>query len=204
MLLKIKTDSNHAVQGTTRALSSLSSLFTKHPLQNSSAIPNNKPRFQNPQNPHLLGPKDFEYFVRHQCKSGKLTLNDALTYFDKLIATQPSPLIQTFNFVLGSASKLKCNPDVFSIGLCKNHMSLVADKLLTEMEENGRLPDSISYNVVIHGLLREKEVEKAMNRLEQMRKRNFSADDGVTSMLLRLAVKDEQCRAALESLPDVI
>ncbi|GMJ01930.1 hypothetical protein HRI_003862300 [Hibiscus trionum] len=161
MLLKIKTDSNHAVQGTTRALSSLSSLFTKHPLQNSSAIPNNKPRFQNPQNPHLLGPKDFEYFVRHQCKSGKLTLNDALTYFDKLIATQPSPLIQTFNFVLGSASKLKCNPDVFS-------------------------------------MYRKLNVEGIKPNL------NFSADDGVTSMLLRLAVKDEQCRAALESLPDVI
>jgi len=54
--------------------------------------------------------------------------------------------------------------------------------LIVQMEEKGCLPDSISFSIMIQGLLRGKEAHKAMQLLDEMRKRN----------LLHLAVEDEQ------------
>ncbi|KAK8308359.1 hypothetical protein V6Z12_D02G052600 [Gossypium hirsutum] len=144
------------------------------------------------------------------CKHGHI--EEALDLFHSLESTNKKPSIEHFSILIDGmwrAGKSEEARKMFTEisekgGLCKQSMSLEANKLLMEMEEKGCVPDSISFNTLIHGLLREKEVEKAMNRLEEMRRRNFSADEGVTSLLLRLAMKDKQCRAALESLPDVI
>lgn len=61
-------------------------------------------------------------------------------------------------------------------------MWLEAGKLFVQMEEKRCLPDSISFKIMIQGLLREKEAHKAVQLLDEMRKRN----------LLQLAVEDEQ------------
>lgn len=79
-----------------------------------------------------------------------------------------------------------------------------AVKLLWQMEEKGCLPDSITFNVIIQNLLKENEIHEAIQLLEEMRNRNFSPDEAVTSMLLCLASFDPQWHAALVSLPNAL
>lgn len=47
-------------------------------------------------------------------------------------------------------------------GLCKKGMLSEANKLLIQMEERACEPDSISFNIIIQGFLRENEVHKGI------------------------------------------
>ena len=88
-------------------------------------------------------------------------------------------------------------------GLCKNGMVSEGYELVLQMEENGCSPDSISFNIVVRAFLKENEINKAMDIFGEMRKRNLLPDEGVTSMMLHLALVDEQWRLTLLSLPKI-
>ncbi|XWS08846.1 hypothetical protein CRYUN_Cryun40dG0035400 [Craigia yunnanensis] len=110
------------------------------------------------------------------CKNGHI--EEAIDLFHSLENTKYKPSIELFNILIG--------------GMCKAGTSEEARKCLLKSLRKVAYQTPISFNIIIHGLLREKEVEKAMNRLKETCRRNFSPDEAVTSMLLRLAMKDAQ------------
>ncbi|EYU29501.1 hypothetical protein MIMGU_mgv11b021218mg [Erythranthe guttata] len=82
-------------------------------------------------------------------------------------------------------------------GLCKDgklkHAKNLLNGLLSKDEANDLLvkiescsecaPDSMAYNNIIHGLLKMKEIYKAMSFLEEMYKRGFSGDSQPMQLL---------------------
>ncbi|PIN00334.1 hypothetical protein CDL12_27163 [Handroanthus impetiginosus] len=52
------------------------------------------------------------------------------------------------------------------------------------MENHSCVPNSVTYNVIIQGLLKRKELCKAMPFLGEMHKRGFSVDAATTPMLV--------------------
>ncbi|KAF5941798.1 hypothetical protein HYC85_019440 [Camellia sinensis] len=79
-----------------------------------------------------------------------------------------------------------------------------ACELFLQMEEKGCSPDSISFNIIIQGFLRENEIDKAMQLFGEMRNRNFLPNEMVSEMLLHLVLVDEQHCATVERLPNVL
>uniref|UniRef100_A0A2P2KD19 Pentatricopeptide repeat-containing protein n=1 Tax=Rhizophora mucronata TaxID=61149 RepID=A0A2P2KD19_RHIMU len=59
------------------------------------------------------------------------------------------------------------------------------------MEDYGCLPDSWSYNIMIQGLLRNNDSTSAIQLLNEMVRKGFSADLSTADMLVNLASNDE-------------
>jgi pentatricopeptide repeat protein len=80
-------------------------------------------------------------------------------------------------------------------GLLKEGLSDEAYKLFRKMEDNGFLPDSCSYNVIIQGFLKNQDSSTAVQLIDEMVGKRFSADSSTFQMLLDLESYDEAiCR----------
>jgi pentatricopeptide repeat protein len=76
-------------------------------------------------------------------------------------------------------------------GLLKEGLSDEAYKLFRKMEDDGFLPDSCSYNVIIQGFLQNQDPSTAIQLIDEMVGRRFSADSSTFKMLLDLESHDE-------------
>ncbi|KAK8281599.1 hypothetical protein V6Z12_D09G250600 [Gossypium hirsutum] len=134
----------------------------------------------------LLVHNDFEFHIRHQCKSGKINLNDALGYFDKLIKVKPFPSTDTFNHVLGSVLKLSRDSNVISLyrklnyegikpNLCTLNILLSSYYHLRRMDF-GFCPDYATVGRLLKGLCVEGKGLEAVQVFAKMRERGFQGD----------------------------
>ncbi|XP_010445396.1 PREDICTED: pentatricopeptide repeat-containing protein At3g22470, mitochondrial-like [Camelina sativa] len=107
-----------------------------------------------------------ELQVYRQCKTGKLNLEDALLYFDKLLQTKPIPLIDTFNHLSGSMMKLQGSKEVVSMY-----------KRMLRHEEGVIIePDLCTLNILINVFRHLKQFDSGFCVLNDMIKRGFEPD----------------------------
>jgi pentatricopeptide repeat protein len=76
-------------------------------------------------------------------------------------------------------------------GLLKEGLSDEAYDLFRKMEDDGFLPDSCSYNVIIQGFLQNQDSSTAIRLIDEMVGRRFSADSSTFQMLLDLESHDK-------------
>ncbi|PWA38212.1 tetratricopeptide-like helical domain-containing protein [Artemisia annua] len=85
--------------------------------------------------------------------------------------------------------RLKPNVKTYTVMVivhCQQGLFGKAKDLLTKMEENGCLADSVIYNVIVRELLKKNECKEAENHLEEMIDRGFLPDASTIAMLLPL------------------
>ena len=115
-----------------------------------------------------------EELIHKRCRSGNLSLDEALGYFDSLIRSRPLPSIWAFNHLLGTLSKknkcytvvsiykdmmgcLDLRPDVCTFTTvikCLCHMKKVdlGFPLLATLYKHGLQPNNYTLNTLLHGL----------------------------------------------------
>jgi pentatricopeptide repeat protein len=76
-------------------------------------------------------------------------------------------------------------------GLLKEVLSDEAYRLFRKMEDDGFMPDSCSYNVIIQGFLQIRDSSTAVRLIDEMVGKGFSADSTTFQMLLDLESHDE-------------
>jgi pentatricopeptide repeat protein len=76
-------------------------------------------------------------------------------------------------------------------GLLKEGLSNEAYELFRKMEVDGFLPNSCSYNVIIQGFLQNQDSTAAVQLIDEMVGKRFSADSSTFQMLLDLESHDE-------------
>ena len=77
-------------------------------------------------------------------------------------------------------------------GLLKEGLSDEAYRLFRKMEDDGFMPDSCSYNVIIQGFLQIRDSSTAVQLIDEMvAGKGFSADSTTFQMLLGLESHDE-------------
>jgi pentatricopeptide repeat protein len=76
-------------------------------------------------------------------------------------------------------------------GLPREGQSDEAYKLFRKMKDEGFLPDSCSYNVIIQGFLQNHDSSTAIRLIDEMVGKRFSADSSTFQMLLDLESRDE-------------
>jgi pentatricopeptide repeat protein len=76
-------------------------------------------------------------------------------------------------------------------GLLKEGLSDEAYDLFRKMEDDGFLPNSCSYNVIIQGFLQNQDSSTAIRLINEMVGKRFSADSSTVQMLLDLESQDE-------------
>lgn len=69
-------------------------------------------------------------------------------------------------------------------GFAKQGLLDKAEDLLSNMEENGCMPDSCTYNVFVQGLVAEREIARSIKYLTMMRDKGFSVDATTTEMII--------------------
>ncbi|KAL0413972.1 UNVERIFIED_CONTAM: Pentatricopeptide repeat-containing protein, mitochondrial [Sesamum radiatum] len=97
-----------------------------------------------------------------------------------------TPNLLSYNILLDGLCKTHQIAEAFSFLQMMEGKGLVEDAkvLLIEMEKSGCAPDSVTYNVMIQGLLKRNELCNAMPLMEEMYKRGFLADAATVSLLL--------------------
>ncbi|KAE8731533.1 CwfJ-like family protein, putative isoform 1 [Hibiscus syriacus] len=204
---------------------SLSSLFIQNPSHISS--PNAK------RAPLLVHP-NIESHIKHQCRSGKINLNDALSYFEKLIKVKPSPSIDTFNHVLVSVLKLSRDSSVISLrtdigfcvlgdilkrgfepdhatvgrlsrGLCAEGKALETVQVFDKMREGGGFQgDVFTYGILISGLCSIRERSSALKLYRKMTKRNCEGDLLIYSTIIGSLCKDKLVDEGLDLFLEMV
>ncbi|WCJ19732.1 hypothetical protein M5689_002010 [Euphorbia peplus] len=81
-------------------------------------------------------------------------------------------------------------PDIFTFtiiiaGLIKEGLMDKAYKVFREMENNGCLPNRITYNIVLHGFLRRKDLSVATGLIREMCAKSFSADKTTLALIAK-------------------
>ncbi|KAI9087723.1 hypothetical protein K1719_030355 [Acacia pycnantha] len=77
-------------------------------------------------------------------------------------------------------------------GLCKEGLVDEAENLLTNLEQNGSLLNSCTYNVFVQGLLFKRVSSKTMKYLKVMKEKGFVADAATTEMLVNYASTNQE------------
>ncbi|KAF6139872.1 hypothetical protein GIB67_009719 [Kingdonia uniflora] len=95
--------------------------------------------------------------INHMCK---LNNWDAKKLLDSLPSKELQPDTQTFTSMIN--------------GLITKEMLKESEDLFTEMVEKGPTPDDITYNAIVRGSPRHKDIDKAMQLLNAMIDRGFS------------------------------
>lgn len=72
---------------------------------------------------------------------------------------------------------------------CQKGLFVEAKEMLMKMEENGCLPNSVTYNVIVQEFLKQNECRETEVLLEEMVNKGFSPDATTFSMLLSLIPK---------------
>ncbi|GLT68525.1 hypothetical protein SLA2020_407460 [Shorea laevis] len=119
-------------------------------------------------NPHSL-----QQFLTKQCKSGAITLDEALHFFDYMIRMLPLPPASSFNHLLGALAKIQCHdhlisfyqrlnsvgvfPDIRTLNILLNcccKMGLASDGFLVlgKILRGGYTPTSATFSTLIKGL----------------------------------------------------
>jgi pentatricopeptide repeat domain-containing protein 1 len=65
-----------------------------------------------------------------------------------------------------------------------------ADDLMTKMKENGCSPNECNNNTIIRGFLKNNDVQKAVEFVEEMCKSGFAADVSTTELVANLLTND--------------
>ncbi|GAV63205.1 PPR_2 domain-containing protein [Cephalotus follicularis] len=97
--------------------------------------------------------------------------------------------------MFSSLAVKRLHPDVITCtiminGLCKEGLPNEAYDLFRKMEDYGCVPNSCSYNTIIKGFFRNNDASIAMQLLEEMVNRGFSADVSTIEMILNLFTSD--------------
>ncbi|CAI0428754.1 unnamed protein product [Linum tenue] len=91
-------------------------------------------------------------------------------------------------------------------GLCRQGFVDEAYDLFRKMEGDSCLPNSCSYNVIIHGFLRHKDPLEAIDLIHEMVSEGFSADATTMSLLIELLPKNQLDHPIFQKLlngPDI-
>ncbi|GLT60448.1 hypothetical protein SLA2020_332130 [Shorea laevis] len=84
----------------------------------------------------LPNPPSLHQFLTKQCKSGAISLNKAVHFFDYMIHMHPMPPISSFNHLLGTLAKIKLHNQVLS--------------LYRRFDSIGILPDIMTLNIMLN------------------------------------------------------
>jgi len=71
-------------------------------------------------------------------------------------------------------------------GLCKEGLLKEARVLFEQMEENGCLPNHVTYNTIIQGFLQHNEISWAVKYIKMMVDKGFSANATTVTILINL------------------
>ncbi|KAI3808971.1 hypothetical protein L1987_24934 [Smallanthus sonchifolius] len=93
-------------------------------------------------------------------KCGKANL--AMDLFDELLLKGLKPTVSTYTVMIRV--------------YCQEGLLVKGKELLRKMEDNGCLPDSVTYNVIVQELLKKNECEEAADFLEEMINQSFMPD----------------------------
>ena len=74
----------------------------------------------------------------------------------------------------------------------------------SEMDENGCSPDGCTYNTITQGLLQNKEVLRAIQLLQEMLARGFSADVSTTTLLVEMLCDDKLDQSVKQILSEFV
>ncbi|KAJ0799148.1 putative tetratricopeptide-like helical domain superfamily [Helianthus annuus] len=96
--------------------------------------------------------------------------NVAMDLFDELCLKGLKPDVRTYTVMISV--------------YCQEGLFVKGKKLLRKMEENGCLPNRVTYNVLVRELLKKNECEEAEIYLEEMINRGFMPDDATFENLL--------------------
>ncbi|GFY84977.1 hypothetical protein Acr_03g0017510 [Actinidia rufa] len=130
----------------------------------------------------VLGhPNRFEYYVREQCKSGRVKLDDAIRGFE---------------------------PDSVTVGTLVKGMCMVGEvmnavKLFDKMSEKGVEGEVFTYGILINGLCKSRETGLALELHRKMLKRNGKANVLTYSMIIESLCKGGLINEALEMFSDM-
>ncbi|CAN4113753.1 unnamed protein product [Withania somnifera] len=71
-------------------------------------------------------------------------------------------------------------------GFCRTGLFDEAKDILRKMEDNGCLPDNVTYNVVVQGFLKCNKISEMASLIEEMAGRSFSFDASTTGLLVNV------------------
>ncbi|KAK9945181.1 hypothetical protein M0R45_010709 [Rubus argutus] len=177
---KLFTNPETPTSSNSKISSKLSSIFTNQVSDTPT------PTSSNP----TTSPKiPLEKFLHTSCKSGNITLNEALHYFDHMIHMQTPPPMSSFNRLLGGVvkrlcmvkrvdeatrlfgkmTKFRCQPSMITYGtlitgLCRMGKTDVALKLHEEMPSGNGVdckPNTVTFTSLIQGLCAEDRIDEA-------------------------------------------
>ena len=83
-------------------------------------------------------------------------------------------------------------------GLCKEVLTNEACELLVQMDRNDSLPNHFTYNAIIQGLLQHNERSKAIEYVQTMLDKGFSADATTATMFVDLLSADHPDKTVQE------
>jgi pentatricopeptide repeat protein len=76
-------------------------------------------------------------------------------------------------------------------GLCNVGKMVEANEMMNIMKENGCSPHEGTYSTIVRGHLKNKDILKAIEFVEEMRENNFSADASTIELVANLLTNDE-------------
>lgn len=164
----------------------------------------------------------FESEVINECKSGKIKkLDDALDYFDKLVAMNHLPSIVTLSHLLNSLSKIGCYSDVITrckkmndIGIqpcfltlnilincyCQLKETGYGFSLFGDLLKRGYDPDIITFTNLIRGLCLQGKIQSAVKLFDKMIERGVQLNTITCNTIITALSRVGELENALQLL----
>lgn len=79
-----------------------------------------------------------------------------------------------------------------------------AKDLMTRMVSNGCLPDTVTYNVFVQGLLKWNKIDDAIPLLEEMDSRGFKLNSATFSMLIEPLQREGKDKALFDIVKKLV
>ncbi|MQM13185.1 hypothetical protein Taro_046109 [Colocasia esculenta] len=171
-------------------------------------------------------PPPSESFVRERCRSGPpLKLEDALRFFDVMMAAQPPPSVYTFNFLLTAIARLGYHDrvvslykrmlrawvggDAFTRGIvvhcfcCHLGRPELGLGVLGDLMKRGCEPTRRTLTSLIKGLFAGGRASDATRVFERMPEMGCPRDVVVYAAFIKGLCETGNCRAALKLIQDM-
>ncbi|GMN62909.1 hypothetical protein TIFTF001_031972 [Ficus carica] len=164
----------------------------------------------------------FEKMVHTRCKSGNLTVTEALGFFSSMIGMRPLPSVLVFNHLLGTLSKMNqystvvsmyremigsvyFRPNVGTLSIVIRCFFCLEDRKLgfsvfATMIKSGLRPNAYTLSTLLHGLCKEGSMVAAMKLFREIVGKEHLCNEITYATVINGFCKARETRKALEVL----
>ncbi|CAB4321900.1 unnamed protein product [Prunus armeniaca] len=169
-LSSLFTNPQRPTSSNSKTSSKLSSLFIKNQGTPTSSNPTTSSENLISKVPIQT---QLEKFLETNCKSGDVTINEALHYFEHMIQMQPTPPIWSFNRLFGGLAKIGLLPNFITLNILLNCFCNVTRArdgfvVMGSLLRRGYRPSTVTYTALLKGLCMEDRIDEATRLFKTM------------------------------------